>query len=185
MSAPRKPKAKRIRVLMPLALKEAVGGAAKKLNISRSRFLVLAIREELSLVEAAIASQAEVRQPKRRRSLARSLFAPSRADIEVAMPASRIVRVCLSQLQGCHMRTNHQQGSIKLFARIATDLQLIRLKDATPISFEVGEGAAEDTLVAVRNLKRDETSDWERAKVGYTIIALELKKRGLASGDGK
>jgi hypothetical protein len=83
------------------------------------------------------------------------------------------------------MRTNHQQGSIKLFARIATDLQLIRLKDATPISFEGGKGSAEDTLVAVRNLKRDETSDWERAKVGYVTIASELKKRGLSGGNGK
>jgi hypothetical protein len=59
-SQAKKPKMQRIRVPMQLALKEAVERGARKLNISPSKFLELAIREQLPPVEAAIVKSRRV-----------------------------------------------------------------------------------------------------------------------------
>ena len=55
ISQGKKPETKRIRVYMPRALKEAIERAAKKLRTTPSRFVEVAIQEELSRIEADIA----------------------------------------------------------------------------------------------------------------------------------
>jgi predicted transcriptional regulator len=80
----KKPKMERIRVPMPLALKEAVERGARKLSISPSKFLEQAIREQLPRVEVAIVKSRRVARDimisKRRADVLSRLALELRAD---------------------------------------------------------------------------------------------------------
>jgi hypothetical protein len=90
-------------------------------------------------------------------------------------------------MQWLQMKATNSQGSVKQFLATATHAQLLKLRNATPVRFDVKcreqKRGRQANFIFVRDLKRSEAAneDWARLTFQRRLVTKALKQRGIKS----